>query len=234
MAVATVRDLIRGSLKLIGVLAVGETPTAEELQDALSVLNDMLGSWSLESLTLFAQQIQRFGLISGMQQYTLGATGGFEAVRPTGIQTAGIEIYGSNPIEIPIRVLSQNQWANIPVKSVSGRPTAVYIDYNYPLANVYVWPVPDATPYELILYSSIAHVGFTSINDPLQLPPGYAKALRYNLAVELAPEYGRSLNEAVIAGAVEGKENIKRANIKPQYLDSDFETAKPFNWVTGE
>ena len=39
---ATVRDIIRRSMLLIGAIAVGETPTDEEAQDGLQTLNDML------------------------------------------------------------------------------------------------------------------------------------------------------------------------------------------------
>lgn len=227
---STVRDLIKGSLRLIGVLATGETPSAEELNDALSVLNDMLGSWSLESLTLFSQQRESFPLVPGKRSYTMGDSGDFDTVRPLSVQMAGVEIIGT---ELPIQISNQSQWAHLSIKSTPGLPSQIYIDYSHPRATIDVWPVPSVAN-NLILYSAKSLTSFSSINDPLTLPPGYAKALRYNLATELAPEYGRSLDAAIIAGAVEGKENIKRMNIKPQYLDSDFVSSRPFNWLTGE
>ena len=42
---ATSTDVIRGALRLIGVLAIGQTPTAAEMSQALDALNDMLATW---------------------------------------------------------------------------------------------------------------------------------------------------------------------------------------------
>ena len=61
--------------------------------------------------------------------------------------------------------------------------------------------------------------------------------IHYNLAVRLAPDYGATLRDDVIALAVASKENIKRMNIKPQYLSCDNALLSPrgaFNWITGD
>ena len=61
--------------------------------------------------------------------------------------------------------------------------------------------------------------------------------LRYNLAVELAPEYGRPLSEQVAIGATKSMAAIKRMNSKPLYLKTDAPVARKtrtFNWLTGE
>ena len=46
----TAGDLINGSLRLLGVLAEGETPSAETSQDALVAMNQMVQSWNTERL----------------------------------------------------------------------------------------------------------------------------------------------------------------------------------------
>ena len=48
----TVNDLIRRSLRSIGVLNHAEEPTAEEASDALQTLNDMLNAWIYEGMDL--------------------------------------------------------------------------------------------------------------------------------------------------------------------------------------
>ena len=45
----TASDQINRALRLVGVLAEGETPSAETSQDALIALNQMIDSWSTES-----------------------------------------------------------------------------------------------------------------------------------------------------------------------------------------
>lgn len=49
---STARDLITMSLRSIGVLHSGETPSAEEADDALDTLNQMLSSWLYEGIDL--------------------------------------------------------------------------------------------------------------------------------------------------------------------------------------
>jgi hypothetical protein len=51
---ASAGDIINGSLRLIGVLAEGETPSAETAQDALSAMNEMIASWNTERLAVFS------------------------------------------------------------------------------------------------------------------------------------------------------------------------------------
>lgn len=48
----TARDLVTMSLRSIGVLHSGETPSAEEANDGLDALNQMLHSWLYEGVDL--------------------------------------------------------------------------------------------------------------------------------------------------------------------------------------
>lgn len=49
---ATARDLITMSLRTLGVLHSGETPSAEEADDALDTLNQLMNSWRYEGIDL--------------------------------------------------------------------------------------------------------------------------------------------------------------------------------------
>ncbi|MEY2916064.1 MAG: hypothetical protein RL454_993, partial [Actinomycetota bacterium] len=46
----TAGDQINGALRLLGVLAEGETPSSATSQDALNAMNQMLDSWNTERL----------------------------------------------------------------------------------------------------------------------------------------------------------------------------------------
>ncbi len=52
----TANEQINGALRLLGVLAEGETPSAETSQDALAALNQMIDSWNTERLSVFSTQ----------------------------------------------------------------------------------------------------------------------------------------------------------------------------------
>ena len=48
----TARDLITQSLRTLGVLHSGETPSAEEANDGLTSLNQMLNSWLYDGIDM--------------------------------------------------------------------------------------------------------------------------------------------------------------------------------------
>ena len=50
-------------------------------------------------------------------------------------------------------------------------------------------------------------------SDTVSVPPGYADAIRYNLAVKLAPEWGRTITPEVAEMARTSKAAIQRLNL---------------------
>jgi hypothetical protein len=234
----TVRELIRGSLRLIGAIGTGDTPSAEEQADALSVLNEMLESWSTENLIIHAKVREAFTLTAGQASRTLGPSGNFNTTRPIDIEVAKIEDQSASPVfETPVDIINTKEWADISDKAVqSSLPTKLYVEWTNPLLTLYFWPVPSAAN-KLVLYSLKPLTSFSSPNDLVTLPPGYQKALRYNLALELAGEYGRPISDFVLLQADDSKGNIKRKNIKPLYMDCDagvLSTGSRFDYRTGE
>lgn len=49
---ATAREVITGTLRKLRVYAAGETPTAEDMDDCLVSLNEMLASWRNDGIDL--------------------------------------------------------------------------------------------------------------------------------------------------------------------------------------
>lgn len=73
----TALDLIVGALRNINALASGETPNANDANDALQVMNDLLESWSVEKLLVFASVENIMLFNPGQYIYTIGNyTGG--------------------------------------------------------------------------------------------------------------------------------------------------------------
>lgn len=233
---ATVRDLLSRSLKLIGVLADGETASASMAQDALSTLNDMTEAWGVEGLMIYENERQVFPLVGGQSLYTMGVSGNFNTQRPNLISYAGLELTSSSPvIELPLEIITEQEWAMITDKNMSSTvPTRIYVVDSFPLKKIYVWPVPsDAN--NLVLYTPKQINNFASINDTILLPPGYSRAIRYNLAVELAEEYGRELRSKTYEIAITSKAEIARLNTKNQIAIPDsFGMGAGFNVLTGD
>lgn len=235
----TARDLIYGSLRLLDVIAEGETPSAQAQTDAFNILGDMLDDWSNQSLLRFPPIVENFNYVPGQQSYQMGTNGtpDFSTPRPQAIEQALTQIVGTNPAnQIPIEIVNQQQWADIVVKTVqSSLPLKLWIQDTFPNMTLNFWPVPNIAN-QVVLFSHKPFTAIANVTSTISFPPGWAKALRYNLAIELAPEYGRSPSETVVAMAIESKAGIKRQNTKPLLMKTDVFRSGPgaFNWITGE
>jgi hypothetical protein len=310
-------DIIVGALRNLNVLASGETPNAEDLADALQVFNDMLESWSIEHLLVFAQTEYKFNWTPGQYQYTIGnpivgtftgnltggsntvsnvtlpATlstgayltdssyyGGFGSIpvyKPSpsalGIGTPAttvvamggnslvmsanalvtpaandviaysqpgdiaydsvtgapmtvplritnaftrITISGGNPmtqgLDYQMRIIPRDKYTALGLKGINGPwPTDLYYDRTFPLGNLYVYPNPSMAG-QCHLWCDQPLLDLTNAAAPINLPSGYARALKTNLAVELAPEYGKQIHPALAQRARESKQMLKSLN----------------------
>lgn len=225
-------------MRVVGILAEGEVPGANQMNDAFALFNDFIDSLSTESLVIYSKIREPFNLVAGQQSYTFGIGGNFNSSRPQLIENAGIIAPGTNPAtEVGMRIINKDEFAQIMLKSQQSTiPLFLYNDDQYPLANINLWPVPSAIT-QLILYSWKPLSQFATLDDVISLPPGYARMLRFNFAMELAPEYGKEISQSAMAIAVKSKANVKRMNIKPLYLKIDpalNTQARVFNWRTGE
>lgn len=241
-------DLITGALRLLGVVASGEFPSASELQDGLASLNDMIDTWQTERLMIFAITPQTYTLAAGQggpqNPYTYGPSANFNGPRPVQIEEVYLNYTGSGasppPLNLPIAILNLDQYNAIVVQNTTSTfPTACYFDDSFPARNAFFWPVPQVA-YTVNIFTWQMLTAFADTVTDYAFPPGYARMLRFNLALELAPEYGLTPSEVVAAGALESKAVVKRNNIKPLFMACDPAlTGAPdgkngsWNWLTG-
>lgn len=234
----TVRDLIIAALRKLGVLASGEVPNNNEMNDAFIALTNMLDSMSNERLVIYSVLREVFSLTAGKQTFTWGVGGDFNSTRPQKIEQAFVQAAGTNPVaELKLRIVNTAEYSDLVVKQVtSSIPIYLYNDDANPLANISFWPVPNIT-INFVAYSWKALSDFASIDAIISLPPGYLRMLIFNLAVELGDDFGAPASDKIIALALQSMKNIKRMNSKPRYLSMDpaLGSAKgAFNWLTGD
>lgn len=215
---ATAQDLIERSMRMLGILGSGVSATSQERTDALALLNELIESWNNEGLMIYEESREEYTLTPSLNPHTIGSGGTFNTTRPLRILDAS---YIAQDYEFPIRVLTKEEWQTIPDKtSTSSRPSALWYEAEYPLGKIWLYPVPAAAD-KLALYLWKQLDAALTLGTSLSLPPGYLRALRFNLAVELAPEFGVATPEWVAAIARESKAAIKAQNIKPQAMEID-------------
>jgi hypothetical protein len=231
----TVADLIKSAFRVLGVLAAEETPSAAEQSDAFNTLNRMVDSWANERLALYATLRSAYALTPGLNPHTIGTGGTFNTTRPVRIDRASLVLASSANAELPLAMLSDAEWQSTQGKLVTGNPTSLWVETAYPLAKLWLHPVPVSAD-TLVLYTWQQLGRFASTSSAVAFPPGYEEALIFNLAKRLAPEYGVSLSAEAADIANESKAVLKRLNSHPSYVRSDASVLSGghFNLISGD
>jgi len=208
----TANQIITDALKLIGVYQKGEAIDGDEAADGLRALNLMIDSWANESLMLF-QFVQRsLALTAGDPSYTIGSGGDIAVTRPVKIHHAFVRDSSNNDSDLYI--INNADYSSIPLKTNGNAyPTALYYRPNFPLGAITLYPEPSAS---LTLYLECWDqlTQFASLTTSASFPPGYERALIYNLPIEIASMYGKSVLPEVIKIANDAKSRIKDVNDK--------------------
>jgi len=209
---ASAGDIINGSLRLLGVLAEGETPSAATSQDALTALNQMIDSWNTERLAVFSTQDQIFTWPPGVISRTLGPTGNFVGARPIALDDSTFFRDPSSGISYGVKIINQQQYNGIAVKTVtSSYPQVMWVNMTFPDIEMYVYPVPlRSIEFHFVSIEELTQP--VNLATTLAFPPGYLRCFRYNLACEMAPEFGVEPSPQVQRIAMTSKRNLKRVN----------------------
>jgi hypothetical protein len=209
---ATAGDQINRALRLLGVLAEGETPSAATSQDALTALNQMIDSWNTEQLSVFSTQDQTFTWPASQRSRTLGPTGDFVGNRPVYFDDSTYFRDPSTNVSYGIKFINQQQYDGIAVKTVTSTyPQVIFVNTTYPDVEMVIYPVPfrDLEWHFISVEELTQPAGLAT---PLAFPPGYLRAFTYNLACEIAPEFGVEPSPQVQRIAMTSKRNLKRVN----------------------
>lgn len=210
---ATVLDIVNRALHLIGAKDPAESATAQEAADGLVSLNDMLDSWFTDRLFVYRLAQTSYSWPVGQTSQTIGIGGNINVARPVRVEDSYLI---SGQVSYPLATLTKQGYDAIQLKGLSVNfPQWVYYDPTYPLGTVYLYPVPAST-LDLRLNYWLQLTQFSAVTDVVDFPPGYKRAITYNLAVEIAGEYGMQVPPVVAAIAQRAAGNIKRLNSQPQ------------------
>jgi hypothetical protein len=220
----TVLDIIKRSLRMLSVLATKEQPDAEEANDAFSVLNMMIDQWSNEKLMMYVMDSVLFPIVAGQATYSIGPTAtDWVWPRPLRFEKAFVRFLNATiPTDYALEQIPNNRWQEIFQKTIqTNYPYFFRYLQDWPNGQIDIYPKPTLNlQFGALAWQQIPH--FDSLVQVISLPPGYESALAYNLAIEIAPEYGLDPDQVMAAKAKETKLNIMRTNHETLLLSSDI------------
>ena len=218
----TGRNIVRDALRELGVLQSNETADGDATQQGLDVASDLLDTWRTERLTISGVTIASYDLVADTATYTIGSGGDWDQDYPTAIERWSVIPDGgeTDPVEIPRgRPLTPEEWQRIAVKTLTGAyPTWLYFDraFSAGLGTVSVYPVPTTSDPDVRLYTRTPAITTLVLNTAYTLTPGYIRAFKLHLAIELAGRNGLEPSASLIGRAKEAKGWLKAQHIQPR------------------
>lgn len=194
-------DVVHASARVLGILASGENLQSDQLKDGLSALSGLLAQWATSSLLVYKADEIVIPLTAGITEYT---------------------------VYQPVPNLSDTAYLTTldhKCKVTLIRDTNISIDCRNPI--IYsqepdrlklVIDQPDSTALTIRVFSLPTDI---QAEDDLELPAHYERALKFALAIEIAPEYQQDVPIIVQSQFAQAIRMLKRSNSTPIYANPD-------------
>jgi len=199
-------------------------------------LNQMIDSGNTERLSVFCTHAQLFTWPASEYIRTLGPTGNFVGLRPVLLDDATYFRDPGTNVSFGIKFINQQQYDGIAVKTVTSTyPQVIFVNMGFPDVTMTIYPRPTRDlEWHFISVQKLAEPATLVTN--ILFPPGYLRAFTYNLAMEIAPEFGVEPSPQVQRIAMTSKRNLKRINNPDDVMSMPYAivaTRQRFNIYAG-
>lgn len=220
-----VYDLIFKALRVAGVAYFGDSLDPAQSNEALMILNAIRAEYSI-NLRANLKYDQTYTAVANTQFVTLGTdysipsapVAGMIPIRPSTIDqivvingSIGSPSASNNNFVIPIYTYEEYR-AKV-VQNVFAVPLGAYIDTEYPLRNIYLYPGLTAG-WSIRVEGRRYFTDYESIEDPYIDPPEYFQMLYLELATRLLTMYGQDIPAGLITQLNGVSKAIKAKNFK--------------------
>lgn len=143
---ATAREFVTLAMKEAGVLGVGQTLLAEDVNDGFTLLNRMMKQWQVKRW-LVPSLHEVSGIGNNAKSNLIGPGQYYNAIRPDKIQAAYFkQLNGggsSNEVSFPLTpIWTYEDYSLIALKELNSWPQFFFYDGAFPYGNVFIWPIP--------------------------------------------------------------------------------------------
>lgn len=205
----TASEIILSAFELIRIAdpETAQIPTTTQYTRAVQALNFMLTAWQVDGLQLWARKTTSFSLTQGTINYEIGSGATINVNRPLKIYNAWRH-ESTNNTDVPIQIISEREYNEYNNKQQEGIPISLYYNPRYESNSVQegatakglisIYQPADATAaslYSIYVNYQRPFNDFTATTDTLDFPQEWNEAIKYGLAVRLAPVYGVPMQE---------------------------------------
>ena len=221
---ANALSIITSALQTLGVAAIGQTINPEDASVSLTALNDLVDSWTNQ--TLFSQTTIEtiYAMPGNAPTLTIGPGLQININRPMQLED-GIFMRKGNQ-DYPIEVIARVTYENIKYKSMQAFvPDFIYYDTDVTGGLLYFYPIMQGAG-ELHIPLQLQMTQFADLTTNYPLVQGYRRALQMTLAEELQEVFGKQLPPTFGRRAGMARKMLKRGNV----VVPKTETPQPIRW----
>jgi len=122
-------------------------------------------------------------------------------------------------VDTPIEIIpSREEYNRLSLKGLTSFALYAYYDNAWPTGSLFIWPIPNATIYEIFISYKNAIPVFTAatIGTVLNVPAQYIAAMKFSLAKRYRQAYGKGLrpDPELNALARSSLDIVKQSNIQ--------------------
>jgi len=184
-------EICEDALRKIGVVALDQTATADEMETARRGLSRMLKAWQNRGHNLWA--------VSSMSvTLTTAASYALTPARPLAVQSVRMRRSG---IDLPMVEFTRDEYDTLPNKASTGMPTCFYYDRQKEAGTLYVWPVLSVAAGETLQITYVRELADVVLATAVDVPSEWYDAVVYGLAARLADDF--SVNAPSVVGRAE-------------------------------
>jgi hypothetical protein len=222
--IETAGDLVTFCLRASGLNGVGQTPSSEDANTGLQLLNSMLATWQRRRWLVWSL-VDTALMSTGAASYSVGISSpasNFAIARPDRIEAAYARLLpgsGALSVDYPLGLIpSAQDYAAITMKGLTTFPGAVYYEPAFPVGLLHFWPISPAGQFELHILTKATLPQLTHLTDLVSVPPEYMEALIWSLCVRLAMAYGLDPKPSHVGAMRAAMSTIRIANAAPRAL----------------
>lgn len=190
---ATWNSLIAASLRKVGRLESGGTPTTSEYADGLEEVNRILQELSIAIGPIYFETTDSVTWTGGQASRTIGTSGNFNVSRP--IQLLAAQYRDSGGTDLDLITITHREYQSISEKSLAGSPDRIAYNPTFAssLGTLFIWPVPSSDT-TVRLTSKKPFTAAAAGTDDAALPPGCEPYITFELGARLGSEFGADLS----------------------------------------
>lgn len=193
-------EVLTLALRRCKAVGEGETPTAAAITDAAVALNAIVKEWQADGMPLWKLTLFSITPVASTSSYIIASGQAVNRYPPMRIIQAFYRNTSTN-IDTPLELITRDEYYRLSKKSQTGTPNQLWYDppgnqgqtSAEPRGTVYVWNTPDGA---FVASNLIYCVGeflfedFDTSTDSPDFPSYFNNALAWDLACDLAYEYG--------------------------------------------